>query len=44
MAVALADLKEERDYLTEYILVEYLPKSIARLEELIAADDAACGV
>lgn len=36
VSVALADLKEERDYLHEYGVEEYLPNSIARLEELAA--------
>ncbi|KAJ4422263.1 hypothetical protein N0V82_003124 [Gnomoniopsis sp. IMI 355080] len=37
VAVALSDLKEERDYLAAYGVEEYLPKSIARLEELATA-------
>lgn len=39
MAVALADLKEERDYLDAYGVEEYLPTSIARLEELVATSN-----
>lgn len=34
VAVALVDLKEERDYLAAYGVEEYLPKSIAKLEDL----------
>lgn len=41
VAVALSDLKEERDYLDEYGVEGYLPKSIARLEELVTGDDGA---
>lgn len=44
VAVALADLKEERDYLDAYGVEQYLPESIARLEELVAADDVAVSV
>jgi hypothetical protein len=35
--VALSDLVEERDYLDAYGVEEYLPKSIAKLEELVLA-------
>ncbi|THY83693.1 hypothetical protein D6C92_09558 [Aureobasidium pullulans] len=44
VTVALQDLKEERDYLTEYGVEKYFPKSIARLEELLGSEtDAAAG-
>lgn len=44
VTVALQDLKEERDYLAEYGVEKYFPKSIARLEELLGSDpDAAAG-
>jgi len=35
--VALSDLVEERDYLDAYGVEEYLPRSIAKLEELVKA-------
>lgn len=41
VAVALADLKEERDYLDAYGVEQYLPKSIARLEGLVSANGVA---
>lgn len=44
VGVALADLREERDYLAAYGVEQYLPKSIARLEGFVAADGAAVGV
>ena len=34
IAVALSDLIEERDYLSEYGVEGYFPRSIAKLEEL----------
>ena len=40
VAVALADLEEERDYLAEYGFKGYLPQSIARLEALAAGRTA----
>ncbi|THY40808.1 hypothetical protein D6C98_09506 [Aureobasidium pullulans] len=44
VTVALQDLKEERDYLAEYGVEKYFPKSIARLEELLGSEtDAAAG-
>ncbi|THW94168.1 hypothetical protein D6D17_08096 [Aureobasidium pullulans] len=45
VTVALQDLKEERDYLAEYGVEKYFPKSIARLEELLGSetDAAAAG-
>ncbi|TIA31010.1 hypothetical protein D6C79_09530 [Aureobasidium pullulans] len=38
VTVALQDLKEERDYLAEYGVEKYFPKSIARLEELLGSE------
>jgi hypothetical protein len=35
--VALSDLVEERDYLDAYGVKEYLPRCIAKLEELVEA-------
>jgi hypothetical protein len=35
--VALSDLVEERDYLDAYGVKEYLPRCIAKLEELVGA-------
>jgi hypothetical protein len=44
VTVALQDLKEERDYLAEYGVEKYFPKSIAKLEELLGSKtDAAAG-
>ncbi|THV69243.1 hypothetical protein D6D28_06052 [Aureobasidium pullulans] len=44
VTVALQDLKEERDYLAEYGVEKYFPKSIARLEKLLGSEpDAAAG-
>ena len=44
VTVALQDLKEERDYLAEYGVEKYFPKSIARLEELLGSEtNAAAG-
>ncbi|KAG2168261.1 hypothetical protein JADG_008000 [Aureobasidium aubasidani] len=45
VTVALQELKEERDYLAEYGVEKYFPKSIARLEELLGSetDAAAAG-
>ena len=36
VVVVLPDLKERRDYLNQYIVEEYLPQSIARLEYFFA--------
>jgi hypothetical protein len=37
VVVALNDLVEERDYLDQYGVRKYLPESIAKLEEIVAA-------
>jgi hypothetical protein len=40
VAVALSDLREERDYLEQYGVEGYLPTSISRLEEMVAARES----
>lgn len=43
VAVALQDLVEERDYLEQYGVEKYFPKSIDRLSELMNPGDANAG-
>jgi hypothetical protein len=40
VVVALSDLREERDYLAQYGVEGYLPTSISRLEEMVAARES----